>query len=38
MQQAINPGSLYQSIDKYDLDVKSSNFNRSFVFGLEIGF
>lgn len=36
--QAINPGSLYQSIDKYDLDVKSSNFNRSFVFGLEIGF
>lgn len=36
--QAINPFSIYQSIDDYDLDVNSSNFNRSFVFGLEIGF
>lgn len=36
--QAVNPGSLYQSIEGYDLDTGSTNFNRSFVFGLELGF
>ena len=36
--QAINPFSLYQSIENYDLDVNSTTFNRSFVFGIEIGF
>lgn len=36
--QAVNPFSIHQSIDNYDLDVNSSNFNRGFVFGLEIGF
>lgn len=36
--QAVNPGSIYQSIDWYDLDTNATNFNRSFVFGLELGF
>ena len=36
--QAINPFSLHQSIDWYDLDVKSTQYNRSFVFGLNVGF
>lgn len=36
--QAINPGSLYQSLDWYDFDVNSTYFNRSFVLGLEVGF
>ena len=36
--QAVNPGSLYQSIDGFDLDTGHTYFNRSFVFGLEIGF
>ena len=36
--QAVNPGSLYQSIDGFDLDTGHTYFNRSFVFGLELGF
>lgn len=36
--QAVNPGSLYQSIEGYDLDTGNTYFNRSFVFGLELGF
>ena len=36
--QAVNPGSIYQSIDGFDLDTGNTYFNRSFVFGLEIGF
>ena len=36
--QAVNPFSLYQSIDWYDLDVNATNYNRSFVFGLDIAF
>lgn len=36
--QVINPFSLYQSIGWYDLDVNKTYFNRSFVFGIEIGF
>ena len=36
--QAVNPGSIYQSISWYDLDTNATYFNRSFVFGLEIGF
>ena len=36
--QAVNPGSIYQSIDWFDLDTGNSYFNRSFVFGLEVGF
>lgn len=36
--QAVNPFSLHQSIDWYDLDTSSSYYTRSFVFGLEIGF
>jgi len=35
--QVINPGSIYQSIDWYDLDTSATYFNRSFVFGLEVG-
>lgn len=36
--QIINPFSLKQSIDGFDLDTGRTYFNRSFVFGLEIGF
>ena len=36
--QVINPGSIYQSITDYDLDVRSTLYNRSWVFGIEIGF
>ncbi|WP_072530473.1 SusC/RagA family TonB-linked outer membrane protein [Bacteroides ilei] len=36
--QAINPGSIYQSIDGFDLDTNKTYFNRSFVFGLDFGF
>ena len=36
--QAINPFSIYQSVDGYDLDTGKTYYNRSFAFGLEIGF
>ena len=36
--QVINPFSIHQSIDGFDLDTGRTYFNRSFVFGLEIGF
>lgn len=36
--QCLNPFSIYQSIDGYDLDTGRTYYNRSFVFGLEIGF
>lgn len=36
--QAVNPFSIYQSISWYDLDVNATYYNRSFVFGIEIGF
>ena len=36
--QVINPFSLKQSVDGYDLDTGKTIFNRSFVFGLELGF
>lgn len=36
--QVINPFSLHQSIDWYDLDVNKTYYNRSFVFGIEVGF
>ena len=36
--QALNPGSLYQSVDWYDFDTNSTIFNRSFVMGLQLGF
>ena len=36
--QVINPFSIHQSIDGYDLDTGRTYFNRSFVFGLEVGF
>lgn len=36
--QAVNPGSIYQSLDWYDFDTESTYFNRSFVLGLEVGF
>lgn len=36
--QVINPFSLKQSVNGYDLDTGRTYFNRSFVFGLEIGF
>lgn len=36
--QIINPFSIHQSIDGFDLDTGKTYFNRSFVFGLEIGF
>ncbi|MFG6686720.1 SusC/RagA family TonB-linked outer membrane protein [Mariniflexile sp. HNIBRBA6329] len=35
--QAINPGSIYQSVDWYDFDVRNTIFNRSFAFGINIG-
>ncbi|TRZ45060.1 SusC/RagA family TonB-linked outer membrane protein [Robertkochia solimangrovi] len=35
--QAVNPGSIYQSIDWYDLDVSNTIFNRSFSLGIDIG-
>ncbi|KAB2826264.1 MAG: SusC/RagA family TonB-linked outer membrane protein, partial [Paludibacter sp.] len=35
--QAMNPGSIYQSVDWYDMDTNATYFNRSFVFGIEIG-
>ncbi|KJD34754.1 membrane protein [Tamlana nanhaiensis] len=35
--QAINPGSIYQSVDWYDFDVSSTIFNRSFTLGIDIG-
>lgn len=36
--QAINPFSIYQSIDGFDLDTGRTYSNRSFAFGLEVGF
>jgi hypothetical protein len=36
--QAINPFSLKQSVEGYDLDTGRTYYNRSFVFGLELGF
>ncbi len=36
--QVINPFSLKQSISGFDLDTGRTYFNRSFVFGLELGF
>jgi TonB-linked SusC/RagA family outer membrane protein len=36
--QVINPFSLKQSVDGFDLDTGRTYFNRSFVFGLEVGF
>ena len=36
--QVVNPFSLKQSVDGFDLDTGRTYFNRSFVFGLEIGF
>ena len=36
--QVINPFSIHQSIDGFDLDTGKTYFNRSFVFGLEVGF
>lgn len=36
--QVINPFSLMQSIEGFDLDTGRTYFNRSFVFGLEVGF
>ncbi|MFC6859504.1 SusC/RagA family TonB-linked outer membrane protein [Zunongwangia atlantica] len=35
--QAVNPGSIYQSVDWYDFDVNSMTFNRSFSIGLDLG-
>ncbi|MDQ6471695.1 TonB-dependent receptor [Flavobacterium sp. LHD-80] len=36
--QAVNPGSIYQSLDWYDFDTERTYFNRSFVMGVEVGF
>ena len=36
--QVINPFSIHQSIAGFDLDTGRTYFNRSFVFGLEVGF
>ena len=36
--QVVNPFSIHQSINNYDLDVNKTYFNRSFVFGLEVSF
>ena len=36
--QAVNPGSIYQSLDWYDFDTNATYFNRSFVMGIEVGF
>lgn len=36
--QVINPFSIHQSIDGFDLDTGTTYFNRSFVFGVEVGF
>ena len=36
--QVINPFSLKQSVNGFDLDTGRTYFNRSFVFGLELGF
>lgn len=36
--QVINPGSLYQSVNSYDLDTGNTYYNRSFVIGLQVGF
>ena len=36
--QMINPFSIKQSVDGFDLDTGRTIFNRSFVFGLELGF
>lgn len=36
--QCINPFSIYQAVDGYDLDTNATYYNRSFVFGLELGF
>ncbi|GGF04653.1 SusC/RagA family TonB-linked outer membrane protein [Flavobacterium limi] len=36
--QAVNPGSIYQSLDWYDFDTNRTYFNRSFVMGIDVGF
>ena len=35
--QALNPGSIYQAVDWYDFDVRNTIWNRSFVFGIDLG-
>lgn len=36
--QCTNPFNIYQSVDGFDLDTGRTYFNRSFVFGIELGF
>ena len=36
--QCVNPFSIYDSVEGFDLDTGKTYFNRSFSFGLEIGF
>lgn len=36
--QCINPFDIYQAVDGFDLDTGNTYFNRSFAFGLEVGF
>ena len=35
--QAVNPGTLYTTVDWYDFDVRNTIWNRSFVFGIDLG-
>jgi TonB-linked SusC/RagA family outer membrane protein len=36
--QAVNPGAIYQSVDYKNMDLNSPIWNRSFVFGVNVGF
>ncbi|WP_431242042.1 hypothetical protein ACQ9BO_19145 [Flavobacterium sp. P21] len=36
--QAVNPGSIYQSLKWYDFDTERTYFNRDYVMGIEVGF
>ena len=36
--QCVNPFSFYQAVKGYDLDANATYYNRSFVFGIELGF
>lgn len=36
--QCVNPFDFYQAVDGFDLDTNRTYFNRSFVFGLDLGF
>lgn len=36
--QCINPFDIYQAIDGFDLDTRMTYYNRSFTFGIEVGF